>query len=85
MSTEPPKEMVNHPSHYQCEPTVVREVADVIELFDLNFNIGNVAKYILRCGKKDDPIQELKKAQKYLDMEVKRLERKKSSHPISSG
>ena len=71
-----PKEMVNHPSHYQSKSGI--EVIDVIEAFDLGFNLGNVVKYILRCGKKDSDIQELKKAKWYLEREISNRER--SSH-----
>jgi hypothetical protein len=62
------KEMVNHPSHYQTEDGL--EVIDVIEKFDLNFHLGNVVKYVLRAGKKDEYLQELKKAKWYLDREI---------------
>ena len=70
------REMVNHPSHYQSKSGI--EVIDVIEAFDLGFNLGNVCKYILRCGKKDSDIQELKKAKWYLEREISNRER--SSH-----
>lgn len=51
------------------------EVFDVIEAFDLNFNLGNVCKYILRAGRKTfDPLQDLRKASAYLDREIERLE-----------
>lgn len=62
-------ETVNHPSHYQSETL---EVIDVIEAFDLNFNIGNVIKYTLRAGKKGDRIEDLKKAIWYLNRELER-------------
>ena len=62
------KEQVNHPSHYQSKTGL--ETIDVIEAFDLNFNLGNVIKYILRCGKKDAEIQELEKAKWYLEREI---------------
>jgi len=42
----------------------------VIEAFGLGFHLGNVVKYILRCGKKDADIQELKKARWYLEREI---------------
>ena len=41
------------------------EVFDVIEAFDLNFNLGNVCKYICRAGRK---------ACTYLEREIERLE-----------
>lgn len=61
------KEMVNHPSHYQGNGI---EVIDVIEAFDLGFCLGNVVKYVLRAGKKDERLQELRKARWYLEREI---------------
>lgn len=58
---------VNHPPHYQG---LTFEAIEVIEDFELNFNLGNVIKYILRCGKKDDAIEDLRKAQYYLTREI---------------
>lgn len=53
------------------------EPIKIIDWYDLNFNLGNVVKYVLRGGKKDnEPIlKELKKARFYLDREIKKLER----------
>ena len=59
---------VNHPSHYQGKNGI--ESIDVIENFDLNFNLGNAIKYILRAGKKGDRLQDLEKALWYLSREV---------------
>lgn len=59
---------VNHPAHYQSKSGI--EAIDVIEAFDLGFCLGNVVKYICRCGKKDDEIQELEKAKWYLEREI---------------
>lgn len=68
MYAEKNKEAVNHPKHYQSKTGL--EAIDVIEAFDLNFNLGNVIKYILRCGKKDADVQELEKARWYLEREI---------------
>lgn len=47
------------------------EVFDVIEAFDLNFNLGNVVKYVCRAGKKDECIiSDLLKARDYIDREI---------------
>ena len=64
---------VNHPDHYQGK----FEVIDVIEAFEMNFNIGNCQKYIARAGKKDPSktIIDLKKARWYLDREINTLEK----------
>ena len=70
------KEMINHPSHYQGKI----EVIDYIEDKDFNFNLGNVIKYVSRAGKKDDVIQDLKKAEWYLKREIERLEKEKEKN-----
>lgn len=64
-------EKVNHPDHYKGNRF---EVIDIIEDYGLNFNLGNVIKYTLRAGKKDDEITDLKKAVWYLEREIGRLE-----------
>ncbi len=63
---------VNHPSHYKAGGI---ESIDVIEAFDLGFHLGNVVKYVLRCGRKaPDPLEDLRKARWYLDRKIARLE-----------
>lgn len=62
------KDKIYSPEHYQSKAGL--EVIDVIEAFELNFNLGNVIKYILRAGKKDDHCQDLKKALWYLRREI---------------
>ena len=65
------KEQVNHPSHYNqgIEPI------EVIESWDLNFNLGNVIKYTLRAPYKENMIQDLEKAKWYLERELQRLKK----------
>lgn len=48
------------------------ETIDVIEAFDLNFNLGNVIKYVLRAGKKqgEEKEKDLNKALFYLKREA---------------
>jgi hypothetical protein len=67
------KEMVNHPSHYNDGKI---EVIDFIEDKHLNFHRGNAVKYIARAGKKDKSkeVEDLKKAQWYIEREIKRVE-----------
>ena len=50
-------------------------VVDIIDEYELNFNKGNVIKYVLRSGKKckDTEIQDLQKAIRYFQMEIERL------------
>ena len=71
---EEEKEMINHPSHYNMGKY---EAIDVIEDWQLNFNLGNTVKYISRAGHKDDIVQDLKKALWYLEREIKRIENTK--------
>ena len=52
---------------------------DLIDSQNLPFNRGNVIKYVTRAGKKskDTEIQDLQKAQYYLNREITRLVRQK--------
>ena len=65
------KEMINHPQHYNQGI----EAIDYIESHKMNFNIGNVIKYVTRAKHKGTELQDLKKALWYLDREIKRLEK----------
>lgn len=60
-----------------CPPMPVSyEAIDVIEDWELNFNLGNCVKYISRCNHKGNKLEDLKKALWYLEREVKNEERK---------
>ena len=69
------KDNVNSPSHYT---TGKIEVIDFIEDKGLNFRLGNVVKYVARCGHKKSvgksmdakALEDLKKARWYLDREI---------------
>lgn len=65
-------DVVNHPSHYKSGGL---ESIDVIEAFELNFHLGNAAKYIHRAGRKGDAVEDLKKARWYIDREIARREK----------
>lgn len=65
---------VEHPAHY-CYSEY--EPKDVIRAWGLNFNLGNAVKYISRAGKKDDIVQDLKKAKQYIEFEIEYLEKHK--------
>jgi hypothetical protein len=69
------KEMVNHPEHYGGSENIY-EAIKVIENWDLDFHLGNTVKYISRAGKKDTDkeLQDLKKAQWYLERRIQNLE-----------
>lgn len=61
---------INHPKHYTSHPSGV-EVIQITE--HLNFCLGNVIKYVLRHTHKNG-LEDLKKAQWYLNREIERLE-----------
>lgn len=63
------KELIDHPKHYGGKDNPY-ETIKVIEAWGLNFNLGNVVKYISRAGKKDFLIQDLEKAKWYLEREI---------------
>ncbi len=74
-------DVVQNPSHYaegrKYEPK------DVIRDWGLNFNLGSTVKYIARAGKKDDIVQDLKKAKRFLEFEIEALEaEKKGTRPV---
>ena len=71
MKNDQMADMVNNPPHYQTESGL--QPIDVIEKFDLNFNLGNSIKYILRSGKKGSAQQDLEKAIYYLRREINNL------------
>ena len=64
-------EKIDHPDYYK-EGGI--EAIDFIEAHNLNFNLGNVIKYISRAGKKhgEDRNTALLKAQWYLHREISR-------------
>ena len=67
-------DLVNHPPHYGSHPSGV-ECITIVE--HMNFNVGNVIKYVWRAGLKPgvDAIEDLKKARWYLEREISRQEK----------
>ena len=63
---------VNHPAHYT---TGGIETIDFIEAKGLDYNLGNVVKYITRADKKGKQLEDLKKAQWYLNRAISNLEK----------
>lgn len=51
------------------------DVIDFIKDYNLNFNRGNVIKYLSRAGKKDNELQDLRKALDYLQREIEHYEK----------
>ena len=68
-------DMINHPQHYTSGKI---EVIDFIEDKGLNFNLGNVVKYVARAGHKKSSgksmdakaLEDLKKARWYIEREI---------------
>ena len=73
-------DMVNHPKHYKAKNGM--EVIDVIEAFTANLegyeatHTGNVIKYICRWKEKNG-LEDLRKAQWYLNRLIKNIEENK--------
>lgn len=63
---------VNHPAHYQsqsgieCIDAIMAMTGDMVD-GDEAFLAGTIMKYIWRYQNKDNPIQDLEKAQWYLN------------------
>ena len=63
----------NTPSHYQGTIQPI----DLINAQNLNFNLGNVVKYVCRAGKKqgENVLSDLEKAQNYINYEIERIKK----------
>lgn len=60
------------PKHYAKDYDVI----DFVKDNDLNFNEGNVIKYITRARKKGEHLKDLQKAKDYIEREIKYLTEK---------
>ena len=75
----PPKETVNHPSHYQTKKGI--EAIDVMEAFTEDMTgaeavlTATILKYILRWKKKNG-VEDLKKAEWYLARLIEKVKLK---------
>lgn len=54
--------------HYENGTQV--DVIEFASMYGLNFNRGNIVKYVVRAGKKDDEVKDLEKALDYLQREI---------------
>lgn len=64
-------DFVDHPKHYNSHPSGT-ECIEIVR--HMNFNLGNVIKYLWREGVKPGAVslEDLQKARWYLDDEIKR-------------
>lgn len=72
--SDPVSDSVNHPPHYNVGGI---EVIDAIEAWRLDFNRGNVVKYVARAGRKggrETELEDLRKAEFYLKRAIALLE-----------
>ena len=60
---------VNKPKHYTAHPSGV-ECIEITE--HMNFNLGNVVKYVWRADLKKDRLEDLKKAEYYIKREIEK-------------
>lgn len=67
------KDKDNTPPHYQGSIQPI----DLINAQELNFNLGNVVKYVCRAGKKEgeNTLSDLEKAKDYIDFEIERVKK----------
>ena len=67
------KDKDNTPTHYQGSVQPI----DLINAQDLNFNLGNVVKYVCRAGKKEgeNTLSDLEKAKDYINFEIERVKK----------
>ena len=75
------EKMIKSPKHYTKGRKF--EPKDVIRGWGLNFNLGSAVKYLSRAGRKADTIEDLKKAQEYIQFEIDAIEaeREKATKP----
>lgn len=59
--------------HYKTKSI---DVIDICKLYNLNFNKGNIIKYVCRAGKKENEseLKDLNKSLDYIQREIKHLE-----------
>lgn len=75
---------VNHPSHYNADNGI--ECIDVIKIAtdgvggEAAFCLGNAIKYLFRCNKKGKMIEDIEKAQWYLNRLLAALKNKISQY-----
>lgn len=60
---------VNHPPHYTGHPSGVECITVTRHM---NFNLGNVIKYVWRADLKSDALEDLEKAAWYLADEIQK-------------
>lgn len=76
---------VNNPPHYnQGEVETIDGIRAALGESFVDYCRGNVLKYVWRCGKKGDAIEDLRKAAKYLEWAIEAAESNCPEAPNSS-
>ncbi len=77
-ATKMTEDNINNPPHYTSSKAQCSACEKTIECIDvtrhLSFNIGNAIKYLWRCDLKGSSLEDLKKAQWYINDEIKMRE-----------
>lgn len=78
-STKVIQKIITSPGYYT--EGRVYEPRKVIYDWGLNFNLGNVVKYVSRAGRKEgqDALIDLHKARQYLEFEIEEIENARNS------
>lgn len=74
LSKKKEQDNTNTPSHYNNGKGY--DVIDFCNDYNLNFNRGSAIKYLAKAGKKENEIEDLKKAIDFIKREIKHLENK---------
>ncbi len=75
--------LVNHPPHYGGADNPY-EAIKVIQAWNLDFELGNVLKYIYRAPHKGTLLTDLYKAKQYLQFEIEKQERKLNGADVTA-
>lgn len=67
--------------HYEGDGK--KDVIDICKDYDLNFNRGNIVKYVIRAGRKQDEIKDLEKAKDYIQRELDYLRKNRDQNNMS--
>lgn len=68
----PPLDDISNPGYYKRNGM---EAIDVIEAFELGYHKGSAFKYLARAGQKGPAVDDLRKAQWFIQREIERLQR----------
>ena len=69
------KQPIISSTHKHYQGTI--QPIDLINAQNLNFNLGNVVKYVCRSGKKqgENVLSDLEKAKNYINYEIERIKK----------